>query len=78
MSYQPKVGDTVRIRNYMGFLHPLTIWVVKETRPDLSLIAVPTQGSRIGMVQFTNDHWIDNSQLIKVLTPFNDKDVMSA
>lgn len=64
MAYQPKKADIVSILDYKGMLHPLTLWVVKETRPDLSLVCVPDQKPD-GTVVETHEHWVENKQLVK-------------
>ncbi len=66
MGYKPQKNDHVRIENYSGMLHPMTIFVIKETRPDLSLVFLPT---RINGVADLNEQWVENERLIKVYAP---------
>ena len=63
MSYRPQVGDTVRIKNYTGVLHPNTVWDVKEVRPDIVQLAVHTGDLTM---QRHHEHWRDIDQLIQV------------
>lgn len=65
MNYTPKVGDTVRIKDYIGMLHTQTVWVIKEVRPDLSRVAPYDDPTKLLM--FRNTVWIDNDRLIKVI-----------
>lgn len=64
MGYLPKIGDTVRIRNYTGMLHPMTVWEIKETRPDLSRIDIYARKNDTRFDDY--EHWIENEKLIRV------------
>lgn len=63
--YKPLVGHVVMIKNYSGSLHPRTMWVVKEVRPDLSLIVLPDR-NLAGKIIEAHTRWVENDQLVKV------------
>jgi len=41
------------------------MWVVKETRPDVSLIILPDRNLQ-GKIVETHERWIENDQLVEV------------